>query len=252
MDLGLQDKRVIITGGTRGIGAAMVCGFLAEGAHVHFCARNAGEIASKLKDFKSVSDRVAASVCDVGNVGTYSSYVSEAITFLGGVDVFVANVSGGSGTGEEGWKTAFDVDLMASVRGADLVLPAMAQQKSGAILFLSSIMATEQMGAPGPYATIKSALVSYAAQLSEAAAPHGVRVNSLSPGPIHVDDGFWGSVSQQNPDAYAATVARHPMGRLGTPEEVANAAVFLCSDKASWITATNTMIDGGFSKRIQF
>ena len=252
MDLGLAGKRVIVTGGTRGIGASIVDGFLAEGADVHFCARNAGEVEARLSSLKAKGYRVGGKACDIADKAAYAAYLAEAQQALGGVDIFVANVSGGNQPGEAGFEAAFNVDLMGAVRGAEAVIPAMAAGKSGSIVLISSIMATEQLGGPSGYGALKAAMVSYGTQLSEVASPHGIRVNSVSPGPIHVDSGFWGDVQRQAPDQYQATAARHPLKRLGTPQEVANAVLFLASPSASWVTGVNLTVDGGFSKRIQF
>lgn len=251
MDLGLKDKRVLITGGTRGIGAAIVRTFLAEGAKVAFCARNEIQVSHTVEDWAQKGHVVHGSVCDVSDREAYLAWIESAATALGGVDIFIPNVSAGPGQGEEGWKAAFDVDLMATVRGCEAVLPHIAAAK-GAIVVISSISGLESAGGPAPYNTAKAGLVTYASQLGEIAGAHGVRVNCVSPGPIHVDDGFWGTVQQQQPQVYNDVAARHPMGRLGTPEEVGQCVAFLASPAASWITRCNLVVDGGFTKRIQF
>ncbi len=252
MDLGFKGNRVLVTGGTRGIGAAIVDGFLAEGATVAFCARNQDEVTARVSDLKSKGYQVFGSACDVADPNAYVSWINTAIAELGGLDVFVPNVSGGANAGEEGWKAAFDVDLMATVRGCEAVVPHLAQSR-GAITVIASIAGLEGSGGgPSPYNTVKAGLITYASQLGEIAAPHGVRVNSVSPGPVHVDDGFWGDVERSQPDMYKAVAARHPQGRLATCEEVANAVLFLSSSKASWVTRTNMVVDGGFTNRVQF
>lgn len=252
MDLGLKDKRVIVTGGTRGIGAAIVDRFLAEGAKVAFCARNASEVSRREKELAAAGHAVIGGVTDVRNPAAYLAWLKEAVDALGGADVFVPNVSGGAGQGEEGWQTAFEVDLMATARGCETLLQTLATDGGGAIVVIASIAGLEAVGSPGPYNTVKAGLVAYASQLGELAASHGVRVNTVSPGPVHVDDGFWGGIKANQPEAYDQTAARHPLGRLGTPEEVANCVAFLASPAASWVTRTNLIVDGGFTRRIQF
>ena len=252
MDLGLKGKRAIVTGGTRGIGAAIVDTLLAEGASVVTCARNPAEVEALQARASQDGLALKASVCDVADQATYSDWLNKSVQALGGVDVFVPNVSGGAQAGEEGWKSAFEVDLMATVRGCEQLLPAMAQGGGGSIVVISSISGLEAFGGPGGYGTMKAGLISYASQLADMAGAHGVRVNSVSPGPIHVDDGFWGKVKSEQPETYAAVCARHPSGRMGTTQEVANAVAFLAGDAASWVAGVNLVVDGAMTKRVQF
>ncbi|RMB08457.1 SDR family NAD(P)-dependent oxidoreductase [Eilatimonas milleporae] len=252
MDLGLNGTRALVTGGTRGIGAAIVDLLAREGAHVAFCARDGQQVSHRVAQLQADGLNVLGQTCDVADPAAYLAWCQAAAQTLGGVDIFVANVSGGAGTGEEGWRTAFDVDLMGTVRGCENVLLPMAQSGGGAIVIISSIAGVEAMGDPGPYGTIKAGLLSYASQLARAAGPHGIRVNAVSPGPIHADDGFWGEIERTQPDIYQSTAERHPDRRLGTTEEVARAVAFLASPAASWINGTNLIVDGGFTQRVQF
>jgi NAD(P)-dependent dehydrogenase (short-subunit alcohol dehydrogenase family) len=252
VDLGLKNKRALVTGGTRGIGAAIVETLALEGARVVTCARSADAVRECQAYYDKKSLSVSVSTCDVRDPEANQTWIENSITDLGGVDIFVANVSGGAAQGEEGWKSAFEVDLMATVRGCDAVLPTMAQGGNGSIVIISSIAGVEAFGGAGPYGTIKAGLISYASQLADAAGEHGIRVNCVSPGPIHVEDGFWGRIKKEQPEFYEGVCARHPSGRMGTPNEVARAAAFLVSDAASWITGSNLIVDGGMTKRVQF
>ncbi|WP_417449655.1 SDR family NAD(P)-dependent oxidoreductase [Kordiimonas sp.] len=252
MDIGLKGKRVLVTGGTRGIGAAIVDGFVREGARVALCARHAEQVNQKVSALSGEGGDVIGAAVDVSDTQAYANWIQSSAATLGGVDVFIPNVSAGALSGEEGWQRAFDVDLMATVRGCEAILPHIAASDDGAIVVISSIAALEDFGSPGAYNTVKAGLIAYASQLGAAMAPHGVRVNCVSPGPIHVEDGFWGDIKRQQPEAYKGTVARQPFGRLGLPSEVANAVLFLASPAAKWITRTNLIVDGGFTKRIQF
>ncbi|WP_262695421.1 SDR family NAD(P)-dependent oxidoreductase [Kordiimonas aquimaris] len=252
MDLKLKGKKALITGGTRGIGAAIVKLLVAEGASVATCARSEDQVARCQKMHDESGSDVHVSVCDVGDKSSYANWVNNGISALGGIDIFIANVSGGNQPGEAGWQSAFNVDVMATVRGCELTIPEMAKNGGGSIVIISSISALESLGGAGAYGTMKAGLIAYAGQLAEDAGPHGIRVNAVSPGPIHVDDGFWGSVKASQPETYAAVAARHHTGRMGSVDEVANATVFLASSAASWVTGTNMIIDGGFTKRVQF
>ncbi len=251
MDLGLKGKRLLISGGTRGIGAAIVDLFLGEGAQVAFCARSADEVQARVAALRDQGHKVDGSVCDVSDAEAYQAWIEGAIEGLGGLDVFVPNVSGGAAQGEAGWKAAFDVDLMATVRGCEAVLPHLSAT-GGNIVVIASIAGLEATGGPSPYNTAKAGLVAYASQLGEVAGQHGVRVNTVSPGPIYVEDGFWGDVKRNHPEMYQAICARHGSGRLGSVEEVANCVAFLASRAASWVTRSNLIVDGGFCQRVQF
>lgn len=253
MDLGLKGKSVIVTGGTRGIGGAIVDLFVAEGAKVAFCARSGDEVQAKVDALTKQGATVFGAVVDVADKQSYVNWIDQAVKALGGsLDVFVPNVSGGVKPGLEGWQSAFEVDLMASVTGCEQAMQYLSKSDCGAITVITTISGLEQMGGPSAYGALKAGLVSYAGMLSEAANAVGVRVNCVSPGPIYVDDGHWGNAMRQAPEMVAQVEARHGANRLGTPEEIANAVVFLSSSKAGWITGTNLIADGGFTKRIQF
>jgi len=250
MDLGLKGKRAIVTGGTGGIGRAIVRQLASEGAIVHTCSRRKDAVDALNEDMGEMG--VTGSVCDVSDQQSNANWMNHAIHQMGGLDIFIANVSGMGLGGLEGWQLSFDVDIMATVTGADIARTAMKSSGGGSIVFISSISATESSGQAGPYGSMKAALISYAGQLGSETAAEGIRVNSISPGPIHVDDGFWGKVQQQQPEQYKAVEAMHGAGRMGTPEEVASAAVFIASPVASWVTRANLIVDGGFTRGIQF
>lgn len=252
MELGLKGKRAIVTGGTRGIGAAIVRQLAEEGVTVVTCARNAAEVNALNTDAQAAGLPISASVCDVADKPAYEAWLAGAVSALGGVDIFVPNVSGGAHQGEEAWQIAHDVDLMATIRGCDAVIAPMAQGGGGSIVVIASISGVEAFGGPTAYGTTKAALIAYASQLADVAMAHGIRVNSVSPGPIHVDDGFWGTVQRDQPDMYEEVRTRHGAGRLGTTAEVANCVVFLASDAASWVSGTNIVVDGAVTKRVQF
>jgi NAD(P)-dependent dehydrogenase (short-subunit alcohol dehydrogenase family) len=130
-------------------------------------------------------------------------------------------------------------------------MPALTEAR-GAIVIISTTAAVETFVAPQAYNALKAALVTYAKQLCEAVAPQGVRVNTVSPGPITFKGGAWETIETHMPDFHASVLAQAPSGRFGRPEEVANAVVFLASPVASHISGVNLVVDGGFTKRVQF
>ena len=252
MDLELKGKRALVTGSTKGIGRRIAERLLQEGASVAICSRHGDEVDAAVKEL-SDHGKVWGGKVDVGDKTSYQDWLNNAADALGGVDLFVPNVSaGGGGAAEENWQANFDLDIMGTVRGCDVVLPKMAEGGGGAICMISTTAAIETFIAPQAYNALKAALITYAKQLSQAVLAQGVRVNTVSPGPIEFDGGAWQQIKAGMPDLYKGTVATQPSGRLGTPEEVADAVVFMLSERASWITGVNLVVDGGYTKRVQF
>ncbi|GHF26828.1 3-ketoacyl-ACP reductase [Kordiimonas sediminis] len=252
MDLGLKGRRALVTGGSRGIGFATVRKLASEGANVRFCARTQSDIDRAVDACRDLPGQVTGGACNVSDSESLAQFILETADMLDGLDIVVPNVSGGATPGQAGWQSAVQTDLMGTVTTCEVALPLIADTGGGAITVISSISGLEQTGGVSAYGTVKSALISYAAQLSETAVTQHVRVNSVSPGPIYIEDGFWGQVKRQNPEMYNAVEARHGSARLGTADEVANVVAFLSSEAASWVTGTNVKVDGGFTKGIQF
>jgi NAD(P)-dependent dehydrogenase (short-subunit alcohol dehydrogenase family) len=252
MELGLSGKRALVTGASKGIGRAIARRLLAEGVRVAVCARNANDLAAAVDEMKAGGD-VWGSPCDVGDQAAYGRWIADASAALGGVDLLVANASALALGGEEAdWKASFEVDLMGAVRAANAIVPPMAAAGGGAMVFISSVAAVETFIAPAAYNALKAALITYSKQLSQALGPQSIRVNCVSPGAIEFPGGVWDNAKRDMPELYEATVKQQPSGRLGTPEEVADAVVFLLSDRASWITGENLIVDGGYTKRVAF
>ncbi len=251
MDLGLKGKRAIVTGATKGIGRAIAETLVAEGANVAICSRSAESVESARKALEQRGGRVFAKAADVGNGDALVGFIQEAAAALGGIDVFVHNPSGGNGTDEKAWRANFEVDLLGAVRSIDAALPHLEQSK-GSVIFISTTAAIETFIGPTSYNAIKAALIRHASGLAQALAPKGIRVNTVSPGPILIEGGSWDRIKQSRRAMYDATVAAIPTGRLGTAEEVANAVVFLASPRSSFTTGVNLVIDGGFTKRVDF
>ena len=252
MDLGLSGKKAIITGSTRGIGRAIANLLADEGVHLGICARNQEEVDSAVADLKAKGVTVTGAVIDVADKDSYQAWIASAAEELGGIDIFIPNVSAGGGAmGDEGWQNNFNVDLLGTTRGIEAAMPFLEKSDAGSIVVISSTAGVETFMGPQPYNAIKAALVVHAKQLSQALAPNGIRVNCVSPGPIYIEGGAWEFIKNNMADLYEATLNDIPRGSYGTAEEVANAVAFLASPAASLITGVNLVADGGFTKRVQ-
>ena len=252
MDLGLRDKNVLITGSTAGIGRRIANLFAAEGANVAICSRTEESVKQAVKEMSLMAEgRIVGAACNIKEKEDYEKWVADMAEELGGVDVFIPNVSAGGGNdSERNWWKNFEVDVLGTVRGVEAVLPLM-EETGGAIPMVGTTSAIETFMEPQPYNAMKASLITYAKQLSQAHGDTGVRVNVVSPGPIYFDGGAWDMIKISNEKFYGITEKTHALGRLGTPEEVANCVVFLSSQAASWVTGVNLVVDGGYTKRVQ-
>ena len=248
MDLGLSGKGVIVTGGSKGIGRATALAFADEGANVALCARSAEPLEATAKEIESRGVVAWASPCDVAEKPALERFLEGAKEALGEVHVLVNNASGfGMSDDEDGWKTGFDVDVMAAVRATEKVTPWIAEAGGGSVVHISTTAALEA-GAPAAYSAMKAALVSHAKNLAISLAPENIRVNTVAPGCIEFPGGMWETIRRTDAPAYEAIRATIPFGRLGNAEEVAAAVVFLASAPASWITGVTLSVDGGQHK----
>jgi NAD(P)-dependent dehydrogenase (short-subunit alcohol dehydrogenase family) len=253
MDLGLAGKRAVVTGGTRGIGRA-IAGLLAEeGCHVGVCARGEAAIAPTVEALRAKGVEATGAAVDVRDAPALGRWVAAVAGELGGLDVLVANVSGfGLTLDEAGWRQGFEGDILGTFNAVEAALPFLERSGAGAIVAISSVAAVESFGGVRPYNAVKAALIAYVSNLAGELAAKGVRANTVSPGTIYFEGGVWQQREREQPDLFAAALSRNPMGRMGTAEEVARAAVFLASPAAGFVSGTNLIVDGALTQRVQF
>jgi NAD(P)-dependent dehydrogenase (short-subunit alcohol dehydrogenase family) len=253
MDLGLRGKRALITGGTKGIGRSVAEHFVAEGADVAICARNATEVTSAVAALAQHVVRATGRAVDVADGPALSAWVGDVAAEFGGLDILVANVSAlAIGQDEASWRAEFETDMMGTVRAVDAAMPWLERSDAAAIVVISSVSGREVDFAAGPYGVFKAALIHYAKGLSFQLAAKGIRVNALSPGNTYFEGGVWEKIEHGNPELYRQALALNPTGRMGRPEEMARAVVFLASPAASFITGTNLVVDGALTRGVQF
>jgi NAD(P)-dependent dehydrogenase (short-subunit alcohol dehydrogenase family) len=251
MDLQLTGKRVLVTGGTRGIGRAIVGAFLDEGAVVGFCARDSSEVAATNEDLRSRGD-VVGSVVDVGDGEALTAWVNEAAETFGGLDVVVANVSAlAIPDTEENWQASFTIDLMHTVRLVRAALPYLERSDAASIIAISSVSGRESDFASGPYGTAKTAIVGYVHGLALQLADRHIRANTVSPGNTYFEGGVWQSIETGDPTLFQTAVSLNPTGHMGSPEEIAAPVVFLASPLAGRVSGTNLVVDGALTRGVQ-
>ena len=248
MDLHLSGKVALVTGGTKGIGRAVVEGLVAEGASVAFCARSAPDVE---KAASEIAGDVAGTVLDVRDGAALAAWVADSAERFGGIDVVVANVSAlAAGPDEETWRAMFEVDVLHTKRLVDAALPHLEEAK-GSIVAIASVSAREVDVFKDGYGVMKAAVIHYISGLALDLAPKGVRANVVSPGNVYFDGGVWQNIEQNDPDLFEASVALNPTGRMGTAEETAYAVVMLASPRASRISGTNLVVDGALTRGVQ-
>jgi 3-oxoacyl-[acyl-carrier protein] reductase len=252
MELELKGKRVIVTGASRGIGRAIAERLADEGAALAICARDGNGLADAAEALEQRSPQVVASAVDIRDPERLRGFVADAIDALGGLDVLVCNPSAYGGEDDDAWRGTFETDLMGAVRAVAVARGALSRSDAASVVFLGTTAAIETFAGPISYGPLKAALIVHAKELARALAPDGVRVNVVSPGPVFFPGGAWDMIREHQPELYESTLGSCPQGRLGSPGEIANVVAFLASPAASLLTGANVVVDGGFTKRVNF
>lgn len=253
MDLGLKGKKAIVTGGTRGIGRAIAMELAGEGCDVAICARDAGRVTEAVAALAEKGVTATGGAVDVSDSQSFRHWVTNAAEELGGLDILVPNVSAlAPAPDEDSWRLGLEIDILGTVRAVEAAMPFLQRSNSAAIVAIASTAALESFGGVRSYNAIKAALINYISSLSSALASKGIRANTVSPGTIYFEGGVWHKRRQEAPELFDMALGRNPMGRMGTPEEVAKAVVFLASPAAGFITGANLVVDGALTQRVQF
>ena len=255
MDLQLNDAKVVISGGSQGIGLEVAKTFLAEGATVQIAARTEDKLNASVKELQSLGD-ASGHVCDVSDYDATVAWMQSAAEAMGGIDVVVHNAtaSGLPDGGPDSWRSNFEVDVLGMVGMSEGALPFLEQSDRAAMVQIASITGIEHHDVPisPSYGAMKAASIRHMAQRALQWGEKGIRANTVAPGPIFIEGGSWDMIKQHMEDLYNSTVSAIPLGRMGTADEVAAQVALLASPRAGFTSGTNVVIDGSFTQRIQF
>jgi len=255
MDLELSGKKVLISAGHKGLGSFFARRFLAEGAHIAICCRRDDDLTAALEEYSALGTAVG-SLCDMSDPDQVAAWVHTSADALGGIDICIGNASasGQHGEGPEPWRRSFNTDILGAATFYETAKGYLVDSDAAAIVQIATITAIEHHDVPitPSYGAVKAATIRMVAQLAQTWGAEGIRANSVSPGPILVEGHRWDDIRTRHPDIYNRDVAMHPLQRMGTGDEVADVVTFLASPRASWVNGTNVIVDGGYTKGVQF
>jgi 3-oxoacyl-[acyl-carrier protein] reductase len=261
MDLGLDGRIAVITGGTVGIGLAVANGLAAEGAHLVLVGRDGERAVREAAHVAQAHGVTAIGIgADVATAAGCDSVIAETLKAYGGADILINNAGTGSNetiqeADDTKWQYYWDLHVMAAVRLARGLVPAMKGRGGGVILHNASICAVQPLWYEPIYNTTKAALMMFSKTLANEVVGDNIRVNTVNPGLVLTPD--WVKTAKQiaGEDGYKAHLQgvadeAGGMKRFATPEELANFFVFLCSSKASYSTGSTYFVDGGWLKTV--
>jgi 3-oxoacyl-[acyl-carrier protein] reductase len=251
MDLGLAGKAALVTGASKGIGLRTASRLAAEGCRLGLCARNPADLDQAAGELRGHGAQVAVQAADVTDPDQAARFVAHCAAELGGIDILVNNVGGSTGGNlfeatDDDWRQTFELNVFQVVRMIRLAAPPMRLRGGGSIVNIASISGWQApLAGSAQYGAAKAALIFMTERLALELVHDGIRVNTVSPGSIAWEGGSWAEWGREFPEAYSAYVRDgFPMGRLGTPEEVADAIAFIASPAAAWINGRHIAVDG--------
>lgn len=256
MDLGIKGRVALVTGASEGIGKGIALAFAREGVNVAICARTEETLRETAEEARQYGVTVYARRVDVSKAQDVAEMVEATRQHLGRIDILVQCAGGSFKIGpltdisDEDWQKSYDLNVMSCIRFARAVLPEMQERKWGRIVFISSIGGMQVTATPGnrlvEYGTSKATIIALTKYASEHVAADNVLINCVCPGPIGTARS-WGGMPQ---DVVRERIKIIPAGRLGAAEDVADAVLFLSSDRCAYITGTAVPVDGGNSRAI--
>jgi len=253
MDLHLTEKVVFISGSGQGLGKGIAEGFLEENAKVIISDNNDLLLKETEKELVSKygKSRIFSLLGDLTNDNDISNCIEKSIEHFGRIDFLIANLGSGRSTPdwnptELEWTRTMDLNFNGARKLTNKVVPFMINNGGGSIIYISSIAGVEVIGAPISYSVAKAGLISYSKNLSFKLAQNRIRVNTICPGNIYFKGGTWDIKSKENiQEINKMLKEKVPVMRFTTPNEIANIVLFLSSDRASFITGSNIIADGG-------
>lgn len=258
MDMGIEGRVAIVTGGSQGIGRAIALGLAAEGADVVLVARRSGPLGAVAAEVAALGRRAETVQADVAEPGSATAVLDTAMSRFGHVDILVNNAGKGGPKAmreltEDDWMASIQLNLMSAVRMSSACVPHMVEAGWGRIVNIASRVGREPDPYFAPYAAAKAALINYSKNLANAYSSHGVTSNCIVPGLIHseaVDQAAARSAEATGKtveEVFEATLRKRPIpvGRLGEPDDVAGLVTYLASERAGWTTGSCFTVDGG-------
>lgn len=255
MDLELAGRKALVSAGHKGIGLFIARRLLEEGASVAICCRRADDLDTALDELSN-SGPTVGELCDFSDPDQVREWVRSSAESLGGIDICIGNASASSqrGTGPDPWRASFDVDILGTAMFFEEARPYLLESDAAAIVQIATITAIEHHDVPisPSYGASKAATINLIAQLAQRWGAEGIRANTVSPGPILIENGRWDDIRDRLPELYERDRQMHPLQRMGTGDEIADVVAFLASPRARWVNGANVVVDGGYTKQVGF